>query len=227
MITRPRVMPPLPAVFAASVGAIVAVRRGAPGYPPYRHSRCYPSLSGTRLVLPSPNGGNPHRRHGQGRPHWRGVCATRRRWQWRPNRMASALPSSLRGSAGPAMGVYARRWRIGWGAGAIISALEGTRSPEAQAAARHLSGRPSRPGRGAAVVWFWPGTAGAWLCPGCGARVSLQRQYVCASVPRRCVRSRGPPSAQGALLTRSPPNKRMQVTGNSVRSFLAPAISRT
>jgi 2-phosphosulfolactate phosphatase len=127
------------AVFAASVGAIVAeVRRGSPGYSLSPQSLVH-LPSGTRLVLPSPNGATLTL--GTGRvPTLAGclrnaqaVAAVAQRYGQR----IAVIPAGERwprdGSLRPALEDWV-------GAGAIISHLVGPLSPEAHAAATTFRG---------------------------------------------------------------------------------------
>jgi 2-phosphosulfolactate phosphatase len=127
------------AVFAASVGAIVAdARRGSAGY-----SLSPQSLvdlpPGTRLVLPSPNGATLSLGTGMTPTlagclrNERAVAAAAQRY----GRRIAVIPAGERwhsdGSLRPALEDWV-------GAGAIISHLAGTLSPEAQAAATTFRG---------------------------------------------------------------------------------------
>jgi 2-phosphosulfolactate phosphatase len=126
------------AVFAASVGAIVAVWRGEPGYSLSPQSLLHLPI-GTRLVLPSPNGATLT--VGTGKVPTLAGCLR--------NAQAVAVAAQRYGQRIAVVPAVARWPSDGslrpafedWvGAGAIISALEGTRSPEAQAASSTFRG---------------------------------------------------------------------------------------
>lgn len=127
------------AVFAASVGAIVAdANRGSPGYSLSPQSLVH-LPPGTRLVLPSPNGATLTL--GTGIVPTLAGClrnaqAVAAVAQWYGSRI-TVIPAGERwpsdGSLRPAL----EDWL---GAGAIINHLAGTLSPEAQAAAATFRG---------------------------------------------------------------------------------------
>ena len=130
---------PSAAVFAASVGAIVAdARRGSAGYSLSPHS-LVDLPPGTRLVLPSPNGATLTCGTGMTPTlagclrNARAVAAAAQRY----GRRIAVIPAGERwhsdGSLRPALEDWV-------GAGAIISQLAGALSPEAHAAAATFRG---------------------------------------------------------------------------------------
>jgi 2-phosphosulfolactate phosphatase len=127
------------AVFAASVGAIVAdARRGSPGYSLSPQSLVH-LPHGTRLVLPSPNGATLTL--GTGRVltlagclrNAQAVAAVAQRYGQR----IAVIPA---GERWPSDGSLRPAFEDWVGAGAIISYLAGTWSPEAHAAATTFRG---------------------------------------------------------------------------------------
>ncbi len=120
------------AALAASAGAVVAVRRGEPGY-----SLSPESLqrlpAGTRLVLPSPNGATMTLRTGEV-PTLAGCLRNARAVAVAAQRYGRRIAVIPAGERWPGEGGLRPAFEDWVGAGAIISALEGTRSPEAQAA---------------------------------------------------------------------------------------------
>jgi 2-phosphosulfolactate phosphatase len=120
------------AVFAASVGAIVAVRCGEPGYSLWPQSLLH-LPTGTRLVLPSPDGATLT--VGTGKvPTLAGCVRNAQAVAVAAQRYGQRIAVVPAGERWPSDGSLRPAFEDWVGAGAIISALEGTRSPEAQAA---------------------------------------------------------------------------------------------
>ena len=121
------------AVLAASVGAIVAVRRGNPGYSLSPQSLLH-LPAGTRLVLPSPNGATLTLGTGMA-PTLAGCLRNAQAVAAVAQQYGSRIAVIPAGERWPSDGSLRPAFEDWVGAGAIISALAGTRSPEAQAAA--------------------------------------------------------------------------------------------
>jgi 2-phosphosulfolactate phosphatase len=122
--------------FAAERGAVLASRRAAGGYS-LSPSSLLEAPRGMRLVLPSPNGAALAQAAGVGSRSRHVLAAALRN--------ARAVAAAARGLGGPVTIVMAgERWPNGslrpaledlLGAGAVVSHLDGTRSPEAAIAA--------------------------------------------------------------------------------------------
>jgi 2-phosphosulfolactate phosphatase len=127
------------AVFAASVGAIVAsAQRGSAGYSLSPQSLLH-LPAGTHLVLPSPNGATLTL--GTGRtPTLAGCLRNAQAVAAAAQRYGQRIAVIPAGERWPSDGSLRPAFEDWIGAGAIISTLAGTWSPEAQAAAATFQG---------------------------------------------------------------------------------------
>jgi 2-phosphosulfolactate phosphatase len=127
------------AVFAASVGAIVAdARRGSPGYSLSPQSLMH-IPPGLRLVLPSPNGATLTLGTGMV-PTLAGCLRNAQAVAAVAQRYGPRIAVIPAGERWPSDGSLRPAFEDWVGAGAMISHLAGTRSPEAHAAATIFEG---------------------------------------------------------------------------------------